>query len=116
MAFWAIVDANRAPEEGELADVLDKLGNPDAVTIEQIKREAYNMKQPDIATWLLDRRNRRSIPHRLDAAGYTPVRNEARGTGLWVIAGVRQVVYAKKDLALRERVKAVTALQHAEGD
>ena len=29
-AFWTIVDANCAPEEGELADILDKLGNPDA--------------------------------------------------------------------------------------
>ena len=29
-AFWDIVDANRAPEDAELADVLDKLGNPDA--------------------------------------------------------------------------------------
>ena len=27
-AFWDIVDADRAPEEGELADVFDKLGNP----------------------------------------------------------------------------------------
>jgi hypothetical protein len=115
-AFWAIVDANRAPEEGELADVLDKLGNPDAVTIEQIISEAYNIKQPDIANWLSDRRNRRTIPHRLDAAGYVPVRNEARGTGLWVVAGVRQMVYAKKDLSLQDRLKAVTALQHAEGD
>src|SRR6516162_10953850 len=25
--FWAIVDANRAPEDAELADVLDRLGN-----------------------------------------------------------------------------------------
>ena len=27
-AFWAIVDASRAPEDAELADVLDRLGNP----------------------------------------------------------------------------------------
>ena len=32
-AFWAIVDANRAPEEAELADALDKLGRPDALTL-----------------------------------------------------------------------------------
>ena len=35
-AFWAIVDANRAPEEAELADALDKLGNPCAVTLAQV--------------------------------------------------------------------------------
>ena len=27
-AFWDIVDANRAPEDAELADVLDRMGNP----------------------------------------------------------------------------------------
>ena len=35
-AFWAIVDASRAPEEAELADALDRLGNPDATTIDQL--------------------------------------------------------------------------------
>ena len=30
-AFWDIVDASRAPEDAELADVLDRLGRPDAV-------------------------------------------------------------------------------------
>jgi Family of unknown function (DUF5906) len=29
-AFWDIVDASRAPEDAELADVLDAMGNPDA--------------------------------------------------------------------------------------
>jgi hypothetical protein len=32
-AFWAIVDASRAPEDAEFADVLDALGNPPAVTL-----------------------------------------------------------------------------------
>lgn len=36
-AFWDIVNANRAPEDAELADVLDKMGNPQAVTLTQIK-------------------------------------------------------------------------------
>ena len=35
-AFWAIVDANRAPEDAELADVLDQIGKPDAVTLTQL--------------------------------------------------------------------------------
>ena len=39
-AFWSIVNANRTTEEAELQDILDKLGNPDAVTIEQIKDKA----------------------------------------------------------------------------
>jgi len=113
-AFWTIVDANRAPEEGELQDVFDKIGNPDAVTVNQIKK-ASGTDHLDIASWLSDRKNRRSIPHRLDAAGYVPVRNDAAASGLWVIAGERQVVYAKKSLLPRDRLKAVTALQHDAG-
>jgi hypothetical protein len=108
-AFWAIVEANRAPEEGELADILDKLGNPDAVTTAEII-DATDYTS-DFRTWLKDRKNRRAIPHRFNSAGYVPVRNEARETGLWVVGGVRQVVYAQKALAVRDRLKAVTTLQ-----
>ena len=38
-AFWAIVDANRAPEEGELADIVEKLENPDALTLFDVIKE-----------------------------------------------------------------------------
>jgi hypothetical protein len=54
-AFWAIVDANRAPEDAELADVIDELKSPDAVTIEQISGRAMGTFQ----AWMLDRKNRR---------------------------------------------------------
>jgi hypothetical protein len=110
-AFWTIVDANRAPEEGELQDLLDKLGNPDAVTLDQITKAASGTTHLDIKNWLADRKNRRSIPHRFDAVGYVPVHNDARETGLWVVAGVRQAVYAKKDLLPRDRLAAITELQ-----
>jgi Family of unknown function (DUF5906) len=36
-AFWAIADANRAPEDAALADTLDKMGNPDVTTLDQIR-------------------------------------------------------------------------------
>src|ERR1035437_3390116 len=35
-AFWDIVDANRAPEDAELADVIDLIGQPAATTILRI--------------------------------------------------------------------------------
>ena len=35
-AFWAIVDSNRAPEESELPDVIEKLGNPKAFTLNEV--------------------------------------------------------------------------------
>jgi hypothetical protein len=36
-AFWAIVDANRAPEDAELVEVLEKMGNPKALTLSWIR-------------------------------------------------------------------------------
>jgi hypothetical protein len=39
-AFWDIVDANRSPIDSQLADVLDGLGNPVAVTLEQVIHQA----------------------------------------------------------------------------
>ena len=106
-AFWAIVDANQAPEEAELADALDKLGWPDATTINELALETSNA---DFATWLRDRKNRRAIPHRLERCGYVQVRNDVAGSGLWVVRGVRQVIYAKAELSLRDRFAAAKAL------
>ena len=53
--------------------------------------------------WLLDRRNRRSIPHRFEKCGYVPVRSESKD-GFWVIDGKRQVVYARQELSLRDQI------------
>jgi hypothetical protein len=39
-----------------------------------------------------------------------PVRNDARDTGLWVINGVRQVIYAKAQLCLRDQFNAASKL------
>ena len=101
-AFWAIVDANRAPEDAELADVLDRMGNPDATTLEAIRRTASG----DFCEWLWDRKNRRVIPYRLEKCGYVQVRNDAAKDGLWVINSSRQVIYAKSELSISDRFKA----------
>ena len=53
--------------------------------------------------WLRDRKNRRLIPHRLEAVDYVPVRNESAKDGLWKLGGKRQVVYARRDLSIRDR-------------
>jgi hypothetical protein len=106
-AFWAIVDANRASEDAELADILDAMGNPEATTI--IRMLGYS-KDSDIIEWLKDRKNRRAIPHRLEKCGYVPVRNDTATSGLWVINGKRQVVYGRQDLSERDRNKAARNL------
>jgi len=105
-AFWDIVDASRAPEDAELADVLDNLGNPDAITSTEIAAKANG----DFADWMGDRKNRRVIPYRMERCKYVPVRNEDADDGLWKIKNKRQVVYARSDLTLADRLRAARKL------
>jgi hypothetical protein len=105
-AFWDIVDASRAPEDAELADVLDELGNPDAVTLIRVQNAATG----DFETWIRDRKNRRQIPYRFEKCGYEPVRNDAAKDGLWRINRKRQAVYAKTALSLHDRLAAAAKL------
>jgi hypothetical protein len=105
-AFWEIVDANRAPEDAELADALDVMGWPDATTLEKLAFWA----DAETAIWLRDRKNRRIIGHRLDKCGYAQVRNETATDGLWRIGGKRRAVYAKASLTLRDRIAAARRL------
>jgi hypothetical protein len=116
-AFWAIVDANRAPEDAELADALDLCGNPLAVTLADVQEKAKG----DFWVWLKDRRNRRQLPHRFEKCSYVPVRNEAAKDGLWVVTTVRkddvgdivetarQVIYAKANISLSEQLRVASA-------
>lgn len=105
-AFFAIVDANRAVEDAELADVLDAMNNPDATTISRILTHATG----DIAAWLSDRKNRRVIPHRMEKCDYIPVRNDGAKDGYWTINRQRQAIYARKSLSERDRQKAAANL------
>jgi hypothetical protein len=105
-AFWAIVDANRAPEDAELADLLERIGSPRAVPLSQI----MEMAEGSFGEWIRDRRNRRVIPHRLEECGYAPVRNPDASDGLWKIAGRRKAVYARAELDLRDQISAARSL------
>ena len=101
-AFWEVVDSNRAPEDADLTDAIDLLGSPPALTLSQIIAHADG----DFAKWLRDRANARRVPHRLEACGYVAVRNDGAKDGLWKALGKRQVIYAKAELALRDRIGA----------
>lgn len=105
-AFWDIVDANRSPEDAELADVVDVLNNPNALTLDALADRASG----DFRDWLRDRKNRRQIPHRLETVGYVPVRSPTAKDGLWKIGGRRMAVYAKSALALRDQITAADAV------
>jgi hypothetical protein len=116
-AFWAIVNAGRSPEDAEMADCLECLQNPPAITLakilgvaEKLFPQARNQygetltKSDSFTDWLKDRKNRRIIPHRLEACGYVPVRNPNAGDGLWKAGGKRQVIYAQQILNLRDQI------------
>jgi Family of unknown function (DUF5906) len=105
-AFWDIVAANNAPEDAELADVLDALGNPDAVTLPQLIAKASG----EAAEWLMDRRNRRAVPHRMERCGYAAVRNPLAADGLWKLHGKRQAVYVKAELAIEKQIASARRL------
>jgi hypothetical protein len=107
--FQNIVNASRAPEDAELADVLDELDNPNAVTIAELMTKASG----EIAEWLLDRRNRRALPHRLERCGYVSIENPKAKDGLWKMKGGRQVIYAKSELTPQKREEAARQLQQA---
>ena len=111
-AFWDIVDANRAPEDGELADVLELLGQRDAITLSDLASRATD---DEFCAWLQDRKNRRQIPHRLESAGYIPFRNSSATDGLWKLNGKRQSVYVKKSLTVRDQHLAVSKLMRQAG-
>ena len=105
-AFWDIVDANRAPEDAELVDALERLGRPPATTLAAIASYADD----GFAAWLRDRKNSRQIPHRLQEVGYEPVRKPDAKDGRWKINGKNVVVYAQRTLSVRDRIEAAAQL------
>jgi len=105
-AWHAVVAAGQAPEQGELADVLEEMGWPPAVTIPQVIDRA----SLDFAGWLRDRKNCRAVPHRFEEVGYLAIRNADAKDGKWRVAGSRRVVYARHDLARRDQIQAARNL------
>ena len=110
-AWHDIVNSNRAPEDAELADALDGIGWPNAVTISQIATSLTCAQA--FAEYIRDRRNSRKLPHRLEAVGYIAVHNAHAKDGLWKVGGKRQVVYARKDMSERDRIKAADGMTSA---
>jgi hypothetical protein len=101
------------PEDAELADVIDSLGEPDpnnpkvklppdAVTVPELIAAATG----EIGEWLMNRGNRRSLPHRLERCDYTAVPNPDRRDKLWKCNNARVAVYVRANLSHEERTAA----------
>lgn len=105
-AFWEFVDAGRSEQDSELAHALEKMNNPTAVTMDQIKTEAeWSLKD-----WLNDRRNRSKIPHKMANIGYEKiVRKDVNDTRFSTSCG-RKLVYGNLNYSKRERIDAANKL------
>jgi hypothetical protein len=110
-AFWSVVQANEAPESGELRDLIDHLHQPHALTALHLIESAQELQQFQFAEELKDRKARRSMPHKLERVGYVPVRNPDADDGLFKIAGKRQAVYALKKLGLGDQIAAARSVR-----
>ena len=105
-AWWDIVSTNQTPEDAELADVIDAMGNPDAMTVKQLIAAATGA----VAEWLSERRSRRALPHRLERCGYVAAKNPDARDGAWKMQGVRQWVYGRAELPSERRITAARKL------
>jgi hypothetical protein len=108
-AFWQIVSAGESPESGELRDLIESLGNPEALTLGELAAEATS-KRMVLADEIGDRKSRRAMPHKLERVNYVPVRNPDAEDGLFKIGGKRQAVYAQNRLEIAEQLRAARKL------
>jgi hypothetical protein len=104
-AFHEIVTAAIPPEVGELLDALDRLQNPDAVTVSDI----VTMADGALGVQMQDRKNSRLIASWMEMAGYVSVKNPNAARNLWQVGGKRQVIYARQSLNGTARLNAAAA-------
>lgn len=105
-AFWEIVNAQRAPEESELSDVLEKMaedvrrhGKDDGLivfTLDHLRGKARDLDFHGLVAWLEDRKNRRILPKHLERLGYRRVANPDAVDGRWRTSVGKQVFYGLK--------------------
>jgi hypothetical protein len=103
-----MVAAGRAPEDAALSDLIDVMTGdgtpPRAITITDLLAVCVD---ENFRKWLTDVRSRKQLSHRLEAIGYVAVRNDAdKRDGQWKVDGKRQVIYAQRELSIRDRLIA----------
>lgn len=104
-AWHEMVTQGCSPEEAELADVLDRMGMPEVMRL----TEVIAIAPEDTKKWFNDRKNRRRIPHLMEASGYRSVRSPFAKDGRWVIKGERFVIYALESMTDGERQRKAQA-------
>jgi hypothetical protein len=108
-AFWQIAAAGVPDENADLRDLLDRMGNPNAVTVERLR----SASKGDLASWFHGDVWKRTIRHRLSEVGYDLVPNPGTADGRWKVAGKNASVYARSQLSAQERRRAAEGLAGA---
>ncbi|MBV9956740.1 MAG: hypothetical protein JOZ70_15985, partial [Pseudolabrys sp.] len=102
-----MVAAGLAPESGDLADAIEALGNPPALTLAMV-RWSRSMGD-DLRQALGDPKRRRNLPKRLAEVGYVEVRNPDADSGKWRM-GEKTMIYGRRELSDGERLNAARTL------
>lgn len=112
-AFWAIVHAERSAEDAQLADVLDRLGRPVALTIPILTVSA----EGSLLDLLRERKGAavRRVGHMLEGAGYLAVSNDETKDGFYEVNKQRVRVYALRSLSPAQRKSVAVALARCNG-
>lgn len=109
-AFWSMVATAEDPEDGAMRDLLEGLGFPEVVTVDEVIARARAKNHPAIADELADRKSSRRIPHVMLRGGYVTVRNPDEKLGFWKVEGRRCRIYGRKDLTDALRIAAARGL------
>jgi hypothetical protein len=103
-AFWGMVEADRGPTYSELADAIDSLNRPPALTVDMLIAVAPSLE------WMHDITKRKAAAHRLADCQYLLARNRGAKDGLWRINKRRQAIYARLETR-GQREEAAIALR-----
>jgi hypothetical protein len=105
-AFWALVGSGGSLEGALVADLLDTLGRPGAVTIQLIKEKATG----ELAIWFMNNPGGSRIRHLLEECNYRYFPNPTAKDTCWKVGGNRRAVYVRGDLTPMEQLQAKDAL------
>jgi hypothetical protein len=109
-AFWEMVNAMRSEDESDMADAVESLGYPKALTVSCIVARARRLDCYDLMRFLQERKNARLVALRLESCGCRRLANPHDKRGRWQIGEQRTGVYVRKELTDREGFDEVKAL------
>jgi len=102
-ALRYMVMAGRGSDYSELADIIDELKNPTALTINELSTKAPGLD------WLRDLTKRKATSYRIADCGYIMIENPDAKDGLWRVNGRRQAIYVHTDTPLDQRIATAEA-------